>query len=420
MTDELNPRLLIFSNQLPDTKLTNTIVSGIANGLERFQGTASTNVVNGVVKQVEYSVNGGSFIGALPSDGDFDEATEKYFFDFDPKSNNPDLTNNMGFTVRVRNTHSNDIDVSPSAFYMEPFLINSPGDKTSASSSLSAIGTPSLPTFSFSINSWRRSEIADNLDRFRISINKNNSGAWTPYIDNIPVDYEKVRGSGDNLRSSVVLTSGNGTYEDKYKIVTYTNNNSSLQVTPKAVDSSGNPSDKYKEDGGGKLSAGSYQLKVEAIDRAGHIQETETRTLLVGGSRQIVISRSWFPLTISSLTGGGVGGGRILSLDLSTIHPQDIQSLYTTSSFTPTIGGIATAGSIVTATLTNKICVARGRTTCTSTTTTTTGDNSRYTLSPPSPLLPDNDYTLRLSVSDTGGNYNELPMVGVEVGSPSF
>jgi len=398
--DQGNSRVLIFSNQLPDTKLTNTIVPG-ANGLERFQGTATTNVTNGVVKQVEFSVNGGPFIGAQPtkSDGLFNSATEPYQFDFDPKWNNPDLTNNVGFTVRVRNTHSNTIDVSPSAFYFEPFNATTP----------QGIPNP-LPTFSFSVNTWRFADLSANLDHFRISVNKNNTG-WNPYIDFIPVDYEKVRTSGDNLRASVVVTSGNGTYEDKFKIVTYTNNNGTIAVTPKAVDSLGTPSDKQFEDGGKKLSVGNiYQWKAEAIDRVGHIQETLPPVAPASvGNQQITTSRSFFPLTINQIS------GIPQSLDLSTIHSGDILSSYTTSSFSPTIGGIAFGGATVTITKTDPSCTIAS---CTMTYQTTTGDNSRYSFT-----FPDNSfrygvpYTIKVSVKDTGGNYNALPSFTLQVGS---
>ncbi len=391
ISDASNNRVLIFSNQLPDTKLTNSLVSGIANGLQRFKGTASTNVTNAVVKQVEFSVNGNdSWTGAQPTDGDFDEPSENYFFDFDPKSGNPDVGKNVGFTVRVRNTHNNTIDVSSSAFYFEPFVVNSPGDKTYTSSS--------LPTFSFSINTWRQQDLFSNLDRFRVSVNKNNTG-FVPYVDTIPVSYEAVRNSGDNLQKSVVATTGNGTYEDKFKIVTYTNNNGTIQITPKAVDSSGNTSDKYREDGGGKLSGGSYQWKIEAIDRAGNVQETETRTLLVG-SRQIMTSRSWFPLTVTAIS--GIGG----TLDFSTIHPQDISSTITLPTSQPTFIGIAVAGALVTATIDGGSPVS-----------TTTGGDSRYTLTiPPGILTVGTTHTLSVSVKDTGDNYNELPTFQLQVG----
>jgi len=265
-------RLLIFSNTLPDTTLTNTLVSDISNGRERLKGRATTNVVNGIVKALEWSINGtDSWTGAFPSDGQFDSPTEDFFFDFDPKTNNPDTINNTGFTIRVRNTHSNTIDVSASALYFEPFALNSPGDKTYTASS--------LPTFSFSINTWRFADLSSDLDRFRVSINKDNTG-WVPYIDTIPVDYEKVRNSGDNLQKSVVASSGNGTYEDKIKTIHYSNNNGTIEVTPKGVDVSGTTSDKYREDGGSKLSKGSYQWKVEAVVSSTQFSKRHVRGLL--------------------------------------------------------------------------------------------------------------------------------------------
>ncbi|MBI4029557.1 MAG: hypothetical protein HY376_04300, partial [Candidatus Blackburnbacteria bacterium] len=313
VADNSNNRLLIFSNILPDTKLTNTLVSGIENGKQRFRGTASTNVVNGVVRYVEYSINGSTWTGATPTDGQFNDATEDYSFDFDPTTNNPDLVAHKGFVIRVRNTHNNTIDSGSSAVYFEPFVANSPQDKTVLSPSSSS--SSSLPSFSFSINTWRFEDLVKDLDSFRIAINKDNKG-WVPYIENIPVSYEKVRDSSDNKRRSVVPSSGNGIYEDKTKLVTYTSNNATIEVQAKAVNrQTGDSSDKDWDNGGFLLPRGSYQWRVEAVDRAGHTQATGERTLFVGGSRQIITSRSWFPLTIDSFT--GVGN----SLDWSSVHP---------------------------------------------------------------------------------------------------
>ncbi|MBI2404886.1 hypothetical protein HYV22_01760, partial [Candidatus Gottesmanbacteria bacterium] len=277
-------------------------------------------------------------------------------------------------------------DSGSSAVYFAPFVANAPQGKPSYT-------TGSLPSFSFSINSWRFEDLVKDLDSFRIAINKDNQG-WVPYIENIPVSYEKVRESGDNKRRSIVPSNGNGVYENKTKIVTYTSNNGTIEVQAKAVNrQTGESTDKDWDNGGFLLPKGSYLWRVEAVDRSGHTQATGERTLFVGGSRQIITSRSWFPLTIDSFT--GVGN----SLDWSSVHPQDIPATITSSSQTPTITGIAVAGSFVTATIDG-----------TSSVSTTTEENSRYTLTL-SPLLSGNDYSLTLSVSDTGGNYNALPEV---------
>ncbi len=416
VSDFFNNRVLIFSNQLPDVSLTRTI-TGQPNGKLRFSGTASTNVTNEIVKQIEYSVNGSTWTGGFPTDGTFDSASEQYYFDFDPGANT--MADQQGYTVKIRSTHNNDIDTSKVTLYFEPFLTISPENNS--------FSLNRLPTFSFSIQKQRFSDLKENLDHFRVMVRPDGQD-WRPYINNIPVDYNSVRLSGDNLRPNPVTTM-NGTYEDKSKTVTYAQENSVITVQPKAVDSQGNLSDKYWENGGKLLSNATYQWKIQAEDHAGQIQETDPRTLRIG-TRQVVTSRPYFPLSIYAIS--GIPG----YFDISTSHPDNAPKTLTLTTdypkFAPTFAGIATAGSVVAFTIRDTNCsdppmnrmpdqVRHDSSGCDVAYETTVKADSTYRKTIPKAFRIGNSYDITVSVRDTGDNYNELPefMVTIAASTPA-
>jgi len=422
VNDKAGHRILIFNNQLPDVSLSRTI-TGQPNGLLRFSGTASTNVTNEIVKQIEYSVNGGTWTGGFPTDGKFDSATENYYFDFDPHINtmasppSPEASASQGsgYTVKIRSTHNNDIDTSKATLYFEPFLANSPVNNT--------FTLNRLPSFTFSVQKLRFSDLKDNLDHFRVMIRPADArgfgeASWQPYVDFIPVDYDSVRLSGDNLRPNQVTTM-NGTYEDKFKTVTYAEDNSVFTVQPKSVDSMGNSSDKYLENGGKLLSNATYQWKIQAEDHAGQIQETDPRTLRIG-TRQVVTSRPYFPLSIYAIS--GVPG----YFDISTSHPDTAPKTLTLTAqhpkFAPTFAGIAMAGSTVTIAVTDDMLAASSACLtsasappCTTTYQTTVKPDSTFRITVPKAFKIGNSYDVTVSVKDTGDNYNELPTFTIGV-----
>lgn len=386
--------LQVYASQ-PGISLNND-PSGRPEDKTRLTGNVNTGNTSYSVSAVDYSVNGGSWQGATATDGSFNTSNEDFYFDFSQTDNN---YKEDGYTIRVRAQNSSGI-WKDNIFYFKPFNLDSPANNSYT--------TNSLPTFSFSINKGEFSNLKDNLSKFQVLINKDNKG-WQTYIDNIPVDYTSVQNNGDNLQKNSLSTNGNGIYENNKIWVNYSNNNSSIQTYSKAVDNLGNASDKSFEDGGHKLSSGSYQFKVVAVDKAGHSQETETRKLRIN-SKQFQASQAWFPLTIDYISGIG-------KLDLSTIHPQDIKDEYFTSYFAPTIKGIARAGTTVTLTNEDTTCETQNGTNCTSSYTATTGIDSRYTITfPKNSLRFGRPYTITLSVKDSGDNYNELPAFKLRVG----
>jgi len=370
--------------------------TGQSSGRTRITGNANTGNSSYTVSDVHYSVNGGSWQGATATDGSFNTSIEDFYFDFLPTDNNYSLD---GYTVRVKSQNSSGI-WQDNLFYFKPFNLDSPSNN--------AYTTNSLPTFSFTVNKGRFQDLKDNLSKFQVLINKDNKG-WQTYIADIPVDFTSVQNNDDNLQKNSSSTNGNGVYENNKIYVVYSNNNASISVYSKAVDSLGNSSDKYFEDGGHKLSSGSYQWKIVAVDKAGHSQESETRKLRVN-AKQVILSQKWFPLTVEYIQGIG-------KLDLSTIHPEDIKDKYTTSYFEPTIRGIANAGTAVTLEKVDETCESEVKTDCTYSYTATTDTNSRYTITfPKNSLRYGRPYRLTISVKDTGDNYNELPSFKLIVG----
>jgi len=365
------------NSQISSGVFLNNDPTGQSSGKTRITGNANTGNSLYTVSDIQYSVNGGGWNGATATDGSFNSPSENFYLDFLPTDNS---YNQDGYTIRVKAQSSSGV-WQDNLFYFQPFNLDSPSNNSFTSNS--------LPTFGFSINKGEYSNLKDNLSKFQVLINKDNKG-WQTYIDNIPVDCASVQNNGDNLQMNSLSTNGNGVYENNKIWVSYSNNNSSIQVYSKAVDSLGNSSDKYFHDGGHKLDSGSYQWKAVAVDKSGHSQETETRKLRVS-SKQFNQSQAWFPLTIDFISGIG-------KLDLSTIHPQDVKDQYFTSYLTPTIKGIANVGTTVTLTKD------------TDTYTAVTGTDSRYAITlPVNSLLYDEAYAITLSVKDSGDNYNELP-----------
>ncbi len=378
IADRINSRILLYKNVFNGV----TIYSGFESGMDstmRMRGYSIAPDPLGL-QRVEYSINGSSWNGSNPADGVFDQQGENFYIDFNPNVNRP--SGAEGFTIRVRQTHGNDIDLGISALYFEPFRLLAPQNQSSSKS---------LPTFSFMINSFRYEDIKQGVSSFRIMLKKSENN-FEQYIENIPVDYEQVRYSGDNLQKSEIR-SKDGIYEDKYKTVTYSGNNSVYTIIPKAINSLGQYSDKYREDGGKILSDGTYEWKVQALLNSGAIQETETRKFYVGTKRPVFINGQYFPLTILSITGLG---NKILSTD----YPEGIQSSYTTWTTTPIFYGLAWVGSTVSLRFTEQQCVSN----CESFFTTIVNNQSRFGIRiPPKFLKPSKKYKVELSVV-----YNDL------------
>jgi len=397
--DQTNNRILIYNNSLPNNIMTR-IVSGLPNGQFRFQGSSKTTITNEIIKRIEYSVNGGTWIGSSAKDGTFDSANEDFYFDFNPDTNT--MADNQGYTVKIRATHDNEKDTGTNTLYFEPFKSISPENNMFTQNR--------LPFFSYTIQKVRFIDLKENLDHFRVMISTDNRN-WIPYIDNIPVDYNSVRLKSDNLRPNPVETM-NGVFEDKFKIVTYEHNNSVITVAPKSVDSQGMLSEKYFGKGGTILDNNTYYWRVEAQDHAEQIQYTDSKTLRIG-TRQVLTTRSYFPLVITGI--GGING----TVFLSTDKQNTTQPSFSVNTQWPTLAGIATSGSKVTLMLKDTSCAALIESLCIKTYDAFPKEDSTFRKTIPKALKVGGTYEMVASVRDSGDNYNELPPILITVASSS-
>jgi hypothetical protein len=395
ISDQGNNRVLIFDNLIKKPGITlNNAPEGRDGGLVRLRGTARVDSPY-IVQSLQYAVNGGGYANATATDGSYSSTSEDFYFDFDPKSNN---YSEDGYTVRIKSSNNN-TDVTDQLFYFSPFTSNSPSNNS--------FTTNQLPTFEFTVNKGRFQDLKDNVSKFQVMINKDNSG-WQTYIDTVPVSYEAVKGDGENIyRTGDNTTNGNGTYEDKKVWVNYSNNNSTIKVYAKGVDNTGNVTDAYFENGGKKLSSGSYQWKIVAVDKAGHTQETDSKYLRVNTTR-IISSQGFFPLAVLNISGLG-------NPDMSTTNLTGMKSSYSVSSPNPIFYGIANVNSKVTLELTDKACSEKGESDCVKTYETTTNPESRFGINIPVQTLHSGKiYSTRVFVSHEN-DYNELPTFSLHI-----
>ncbi len=397
IADPENNRVLLFTNKLPDLTLSRTVY-GQPNGKLRFTGEASTNINHQIIRYIEYSINGSSWTGGAASDGAFDSNREHYFFDFDPSTNS--MADQQGYTVKIRATHNNDKDTGNTTLYFEPFESLLPIQNTFTSNR--------LPSFTFRIHKQRFSDLRENLDHFKILVKKNN-GDWIPYIDNIPIAYRDVRNSPDNFQPNNT-DNPDGIYEDRLKVVEYDDQNSVITVSPKAVDARGNATDKYFGNGGMLLSDATYQWKIEALDHAGQIQYTESKTLRIG-TRKALTTRDFFPLV---LTGIGNSNGTI---HLSADNPSQTNQPLTYTGRWPTFAGIAISGSTVTFSVKDTTCTS-GDEYCLDTYDTIVNNDSTFRKTIPIALKTGVKYEITVSVKDSGDNYNEIQPFFLTITAP--
>ncbi len=385
--DLQNNRILIFENLLrtPGLNLNNS-AEGRPNNQLRMTGTATVSDTY-TVKNVEFSINGGSWSGATATDGGFDETSEEYYFDFTSTSNQPkDSNGNLveGYTVRVKATNNN-AETIDNVFYFSPFDLHGPSDNTTV--------TTSYPSFEFSVNK-QRTNLRDNLSKYRVLVRKGGSDSsanWETLIDDIPIDFRSVKNNTDNKQKDVYggLDTNNGVYETDKFYAAYSDESSRIKVYSKINSMSG-----------------TYQWKIVAVDKAGHTQEAGARNLYVNATS--TATTNYFPLAVLNIS--GLGNPFLNSYNLS-----NIKSNYYTSSSNPIFYGIAWTNSKITLKLTDQNC----KTDCTKTYSTTANAESRYGINvPKGDLSYGKKYTANLSVA-LEGKYNELPQFTLSISGPS-
>ncbi len=248
--DTSNNRVLIFDNifKYPQVNINTPIVSPNSSSFLRMTGRAA---VDGPyqITSVQYSVNGSEMKGADTSAVDGNQSMKDFSFDFDPKAN---YYQGDGYTVRVR-TFTNNTANLDNVFYFTPFTLNRLINSTNT-----------LPSFSFSVNKGRIQDLKDNLSNFRVLVKKDTDKEYTTYIDNIPMDFGSVKDSLSNLQrtnSTNNTSTGTGVYEDTKILVNYSNLNTTFATKSKTP-----------------LSPGNYQVKIQAVDKAGRVEDSNIIT----------------------------------------------------------------------------------------------------------------------------------------------
>jgi hypothetical protein len=273
-------RLLIFNDDPdpPGLSVFNT-PQYQKGGLYRMVGTVNVGS-NYLVQNVEYSVNGGAFASAIPTDGGFNSANEDFYFDFNPSLNQPRDSLGRpidGYTIKVRSLNNN-VNLRDGLLYISTFDQKSPADHS--------FEDFPRPTFAFAVNK-QETILSDNLAKYQIQVRHagGDSIPWQTYIDGVPVDFRIAKGSVSNLQKEVFghLNTANGVYESDKIIVTYADDSSTITVKSKDT-----------------ALAGSYQWKVVAVDKSGHRQETTTRDMTVAFT---AFATNELPLTLLNKIG---------------------------------------------------------------------------------------------------------------------
>jgi len=359
VSDGDNNRLLIFYNINNNPGMTlNNSPEGRDNGLLRLRGTVSIPSTSlYTISTVQYTVNGVAG-GATATDGSFNSKSEDFYFDFNPKTNQQrDSSGNLieGYTVVVKSMNTN-LDETDHLFYFSPFNLNEPLDN--------AITSSLYPTFDFSVIK-QINTLKDNLSKYQIQarLGGNDSTApWQTIIDDIPIE-----GNVDN---------------DNFK-ASYTDDSSRIKVYSKK-----------------NQLFGSIQWKAVAVDKTGHTQDSNTRSLKINTKTNI--STSNFPLAILNIS--GLGNPYISTTNLSAI-----KDTYYLGSINPIFYGIAFTNAKVTLSLTDQSCDSTKSADCTKTYSTITNPESRYGINiPKGDLKWGKKYTTNMSVA-LNQDYNELP-----------
>ena len=392
IVDNGNNRVLLYPNTIltPNLNLDNG-AKGQPDSTVTISGTATVNTQY-TIKDVQFSINGGGFYDATPTSGTFKSSTENFSYNLDPSTNN---NTQDGYTARVRIFNSNG-DQSGTGLYFQPFFVNKPDDGSFTANT--------YPVFDFSVNG-QRAILSSSLIKYQIQVTKTGTTNWQTYIDNIPVDFRKIKNNSDNLqRTKYSFQNINGIYETTNLYAVYDEDSSHILVHAKE--------DKpLPFDQGGAQLSGSYVWRVVAVDNGGHTQMTSTQTIRVNTS-QTLAANTFFPLSLLSISG-------LEDLNISTLNPTAVKDSYTAATKQQTFYGIADAGATITLSLSDQSCQA-AQIDCSILYTTTVNPQSRFGINVPEDSLDfGKNYTIILS-AQLGDNYIELPKFTLMIEAPSL
>lgn len=246
VSDTNNSRLLIFENVIdtPKAIFTSSPVQQ-PDGRVRFSGEVSLSGGTHSIWKIEASVNGGPF-GAVTSLWDTvrtnpgipDDKIAKFYHDI-----KPDNLSDYTVTFKAFSTNADTVSFT----YFTPFTLDS------------------VSPIKFSVNKTYLNLLKDQLDHYEVWVKQD---IWQKHIDQIPIAYDLARDKEDNLLKILDNTlpeGGNGIYENGNLKATYTNDSATIQVSSKLT----------------SLSPGKYEMKVLAVDKSGHSQETLPQELII-------------------------------------------------------------------------------------------------------------------------------------------
>lgn len=247
IADGTNNRFLIFDNLVDTPKpIFTSSPYQIDKETIRFESEVSLSGGTHSIWKIEASVNGGPF-GEVTSLWDTvrtnpgipDDKIAKFYHDIKPDNLSDYIVTFKAFSTNADTT---------SFTYFTPFLLDS------------------VSPIKFSVNKTYLNLLKDQLDHYEVWIKQY---IWTKHIDQIPISYDLARDKEDNLLKILDNTlpeGGNGIYENGNLKATYTNDSATIEVSSKLT----------------SLSPGKYEIKVLAVDKSGHSQETLPQELIIG------------------------------------------------------------------------------------------------------------------------------------------
>ncbi|MFH1959365.1 MAG: FG-GAP-like repeat-containing protein [Patescibacteria group bacterium] len=224
-----------------------------------------------------------------------------------------------------------------------------------------------LPTFTFS----KSSDTTSGLTRYEIIID------GKTYIANI----DPNKPSDKDYR------------EDDDKYIKYDGDNISVRA---------------KKDSDKLVSGKAYRWKVRAVDSADNSTDTAEKILRIN-TYQANFSGTFFPISLLTI------GGKNTSI--TSIHPDQVPSNFSTFSTTPTLYGIAPVGTKVTLKIEKENDNKSGRDLVFSK-TSTADDSSRFGINVTDKLVKQ-EYFINLSAVNPQGDYTEIPEFQLVVGGSS-
>ncbi len=274
--DLTNARILVFNNVIstPSTSLNSP--TNLNTGKYRINGNVQLGErPNYALQHVFVNINGQGEGDVTYKDNGRDNGPGSTLYEFyhdvegwvgsngnqsDWVTNPGGMFTNPGFTASFRvSSYNTDED---KVFYFTPFSLDSLKQVST---------TDTSPSFSFTVNKSQRNEMKNNLKYYQVWVKKDSDKDFTKYIDNIPVDFDTVKSTTDNLLNYKYFSSlpnTDGTYETKDLTINYSSTSSKITV-------------KSKTPPAGGLTPGTYLVQIKAINIMNREQQSNNLNLTI-------------------------------------------------------------------------------------------------------------------------------------------